>query len=162
MAVAGSGADPTRLRLDRDLGSDDFQGGVSAGMWRVVSLDWPALVVAITAGDGNEVGMRLLVDGYPVQPPAGQPWHLQDSALLPQEFWPISTLAVATFRKDWSPANGNAPYAACDRVGLSTHPDWATNNPERAWNPGRTIAFYLSEMHRELQCASVPQPRPAP
>lgn len=150
--------DPSRRRLEHDLALDEFDSGVSAGMWRVVSLDWPELVVAITAGDGNEVGMRLNLDGYPAAAPAGRPWDLKHFALLAPELWPVSILAVATFRQDWSVGNGGAPYLACDRVALSGHPDWATAHPDRAWNPGRTITFYLREMHRELQCASVPQP----
>ncbi|BBZ58167.1 DUF7665 family protein [Mycolicibacterium phocaicum] len=151
------GADPAKTRLERDLARGDVECGVEAGMWRVVSLRWPELIVAITAGDGNEVAMRLLVDDYPVQAPAGEPWSIADGGPLPQARWPTSPLDVATFRKDWSPSNGNAPYVACDRTCLRTHPDWATAHPDRAWNPGRTIAFYLQEMHRELQCASVPQ-----
>jgi hypothetical protein len=154
--------DPARRRLERDLASDEFDSGVSAGMWRVVSLDWPELVVAITAADGNEVGMRLNVDGYPAAPPAGRPWDLERSAPLAPELWPVSTLAVGTFRQDWSVANGGAPYVACDRVALSGHPDWTTTHPDRVWNPGRAIAFYLREMHRELQSASVPQVGAAP
>jgi hypothetical protein len=154
--VVGS-HDPGRRRLERDLASEDFDIGTSAGMWRVVSMDWPELVVAITAGDGREVGMRLDVDGYPTAAPAGQPWDLDRGALLDSEFWPVSSLAVGTFRKDWSVANGGAPYVACDRIALNGHPDWPNAHPDRAWNPGRSIAFYLHEMHRELQCASVPQ-----
>lgn len=158
--VAAPSVDPARIRLDRDLVRDDFEGGVSAGLWRIVSFNWPVLIVALTAGEGNEVVMRLLVDDYPTRAPSGQPWHLATSAVLPIELWPISTVegVVSPFRTDWSPSNGSAPYVACDRAGLATHTDWADKYPERAWNPGRTIAFYLSEMHRELQCTKVPRP----
>lgn len=158
--AATPSTDPARIRLERDLIRDDFEGGVSAGLWRVLSSDWPVLIVAITAGDRNEAVMRVLVDDYPARAPSGQPWHLETSAVLPIELWPISTVegGVSPFRKDWSPSNDSAPYVACDRIGLGTHADWANNYPERAWNPGRTIAFYLSEMHRELQCTKVPRP----
>lgn len=158
--MTGPASEPARTRLEKDLAASEFESGVRAGMWRVVMLDWPALVVAITAGDGNELTMRLKVDGYPAQAPAGQPWHLQDSMLLPKELWPISTLTPATFPQDWSAANAGAPYVACDRRALSTHPDWATAHPGRAWNPGRTITFYLRELYRELQSASIPSSGP--
>jgi hypothetical protein len=153
--------DPARRRLEADLSLDEFESGVSAGMWRIVSLDWPELTAAITAGDGNEVIMRINLDGYPVEAPAGRPWDLKRCALLAPELWPVSVLAVGTFRQDWSVANGGAPYVACDRVALKGHSDWPTAHPDRAWNPGRTITFYLREMHRELQSTSVPQANPA-
>jgi hypothetical protein len=96
------------------------------------------------------------LDGYPAQAPAGRPWDIERSAMLSPELWPVSRLAVATFRQDWSVSNGGAPYVACDRVALSGHTDWPAAHPQRAWNPGRTITFYLREMHRELQSASIP------
>jgi hypothetical protein len=155
--VADPVADPALRRLQRDLADGVVDGGVAAGMWRVVSLDWPVFLVAITLGDGNELGVRILVDHYPVQAPSGQPWDLESPAALPVPRWPLSTLAVPTFRPDWSPANGNAPYLACDRIGLRTHPGWAAECPDRAWNPGRRIGFYLTELHRSLQDARLPE-----
>jgi len=155
--VADVSAGPALQRLERDLADGAVDGGVAAGMWRVMSLDWPELLVAVTLGDGNELGVRILVDGYPAQPPSGQPWDLESSAALPVAQWPLSALAVPTFRRDWSPSNGNAPYLACDRIGLNTHPGWATECPDRAWNPGRRIGFYLTELYRGLQDARLPQ-----
>jgi hypothetical protein len=55
--------------------------------------------------------------------------------------WPISGRNPEVFRPDWSPGNNNAPYLACDRTGLATHPNWTAERPERAWNATRTIAF---------------------
>lgn len=153
-------ADPAQRRLERDLDAADFESGVAAGMWRSLKLDWPHLFVAITAGDGHELGMRLLVDSYTALAPAGQPWDLNTDCPLPPALWPTGGTAPQIFRAaDWSVANGNAPYMACDRVGLSTHPDWASVNAARAWSATRTIAFYLREVHHELRCATLPQPQ---
>uniref|UniRef100_UPI001ABF84BB DUF7665 family protein n=1 Tax=Amycolatopsis kentuckyensis TaxID=218823 RepID=UPI001ABF84BB len=110
-----------------------------------------------TAGDGHELGMRLLVDGYPGQAPAGQPWDLAAGAPLPPTGWPTGGMTALVFRRDWSPQNGNAPYLACDRRALVGHP-WATQHPERAWNPARSIEFYLEQIHHELTAATMPQP----
>lgn len=149
--------DPCRVRLERDLASADVEAGVEAGLWRTVRLDWPAIFVAITAGDGSELGMRLQVDGYPGVAPAGQPWDLETNAALPAARWPVGGGAEQVFRTDWSVGNANAPYLACDRTGLATHPGWADAHPERAWHAGRTIAFYLSEIHHRLRGARTPQ-----
>ncbi|WP_146060517.1 hypothetical protein [Amycolatopsis sp. CA-128772] len=154
--MPGAGASPNELRLTRDLASNRFESGVAAGSWRVVAFDWPHLTVAITAGDGNELSMRLLVDGYPGQAPAGQPWDLATDSPLPASRWPTGGMTSMVFRTDWSPANGNAPYLACDRVALATHA-WATQHPERAWNSSRSIEFYLEQVYHELAAATIPQ-----
>ncbi len=148
--------DPGSLRLRRDLLSDVVQNGVDAGDWRIAPLEWPILFVGVTAGDGQQLGLRLVVDGYPAIAPAGQPWDLIRGIVLPVPMWPTGGTAPQVFRPDWSVQNGNAPYMACDRVGLSTHPDWARAYPDRAWNASRTISFYLSEVHHELRSAHLP------
>lgn len=155
--MSGPGADPSRLRLERDLASADVENGVSAGLWRLVSLQWPYLTVAITTGDGHELGMRILLDNYPTWAPGGQPWDLVQDVPLPVSRWPAGPTASLVFRKDWSVRNGNAPYMACDRAGLAAHPKWASEHPARAWHARRTVAFYLREIHHELRAASLPQ-----
>jgi hypothetical protein len=151
------GADPARRRLERDLLAADFDGGVRAGLWRLSLLQWPHLTVAITAGDGNELGMRIAVDGYPGLPPAGQLWDLQRDTALAVARWPVGGLTGLVFRPDWPNPASPAPYMACDRVALAGHGDWGAKHPHRAWNPRRTIAFYLNEIHHELRSATLPQ-----
>lgn len=150
------GIDPSRQRLERDLAAGDFESGIDAGLWRLINLSWPYLTVTVTAGDGNELGMRIIVDGYPTVAPGGQPWDLAADVPLPVSRWPIGGTASQVFRHDWSVSNANAPYMACDRAGIAGHPDWATKHPERAWNSGRTITFYLREIHHELRDATLP------
>lgn len=148
---------PAERRLHADLEAHDFQAGVAAGMWKLVAVEWPTATFAVSTGKGAQLGMQLNVDDYPVQAPAGQPWDLVGKGPLPVGKWPTGGTAVLTFRPDWSPGNGNAPYLAADRVGLATHPDWSTQHPERAWNPTRTISFYLAEIHRDLRAAELPE-----
>ncbi|WP_322769325.1 hypothetical protein [Frankia sp. Cr1] len=100
--------------------------------------------------------MRLLVDGYPGMAPAGQPWDLDRDAPLPPERWPTGGSAPTIFRLDWSAGNANAPYMACDRVGLAGHPDWPARHPDRVWTPRRSINFYLEQVYHELRSAIVP------
>jgi len=151
------GIDPCQLRLERDLLSSDFESGVGAGLWRVVKLTWPYLDVIITAGDGSGLGMRILVDGYPGVAPGGQPWDHELNALLPITRWPTGGTAPQVFNPNWATSYSNAPYMACDRGGLTAHPNWATEHPARAWNPSRTITFYVREIHHELRGATIPK-----
>lgn len=154
--VPEPGVDPCLDRLRRHLRSAEVDNGVAAGLWRIIDLSWPVLTVAVTVGRAAEVAVRLAVDSYPGRAPAGQLWDLTTDAPLPVQRWPITGRSPETFRPDWSPDNSNAPYLACDRTGLSTHPHWTSERPERAWNPNRSIAFYLRELHRELELATLP------
>ena len=150
------GADPAQLRIEEDLAAGDFDAGSGAGRWHLVGLCWPHLLVTVTCGDGGRLGLRIAVDGYPRLAPAGQPWDLHRGQALPQDLWPEGGPSPQVFRRDWSPGNGNAPYLACDRTGLATHSGWAVQHPDRAWNPGRNVAFYLSEIHRGLAGTTLP------
>jgi hypothetical protein len=154
--MTAPGIDPALLRLKQDLASGDFESGAGAGYWRLIELCWPQLTMAVAAGDGNELGLRITVDGYPRVAPGGQPWDLQRDQPLPTNRWPADGSLPQVFRQDWSPSNGNAPYLACDRTGLASHPNWASEHPERAWHPGRTITFYLTEIHRGLSGTTLP------
>ena len=156
MTTPQPGVDPCQARLRLDLRNAAVDAGVDAGSWRIVGLSWPTLTIAITVDGGQEVGIRVDVQGYPATAPAGQLWDLTAEAPLPVERWPVTGRNPEVFRPDWSPSNVNAPYLACDRVGLSTHPGWANERPERAWHPGRTIVFYLEEIHRMLSGAQLP------
>ncbi|MFI7296902.1 hypothetical protein [Streptomyces sp. NPDC050121] len=155
-SAAEPGVDPCKARLLRDLQDVAVDAGVDAGLWRIVSVAWPTMTVAFAVGGGRECGMRLDLQDYPAVAPAGQPWDLVADAPLPVEGWPVTGRSPEVFRPDWSPGNGNAPYLPCDRVGLATHGQWATESPERAWDPSKTIVFYLEEMHRMLSEARMP------
>jgi len=152
--VSEPGVDPCQARLLHDLQAPAIDAGADAGLWRIVGLSWPALTIAIAVGGGEEFGMRLDVQDYPAAAPAGRPWDLAADALLPVDRWPITGRNPEIFRKDWSPSNGNAPYLPCDRIGLATHTNWATD--DRAWDSSRTIVFYLQELHRMLAEAQLP------
>jgi hypothetical protein len=152
--VPAPGADPARLRIEEDLAGQDFDAGVDAGRWHMVRLCWPRLFVTVSCGDGGRLGMRIAVDGYPRLAPAGEPWDLHRGQPLPQDLWPQGVPQV--FRRDWSVGNGNAPYLACDRTGLATHPGWPAQHPDRVWHPGRNIAFYLRELYHGLAGTTLP------
>lgn len=110
-------SDPARQRIEQDLASADFEAGAGAGHWRLLSLDWPHLIVTVTCGDGNALGLRIMVDGYPRLAPSGRPWDLVSDEALPSGMWPEGGTVPEVFRRDWSRDNGDAPYLACDRTG---------------------------------------------
>ena len=50
---------PDERILQIHLESGRFRSGVAAGWWRLVSLDWPYVVVGVMARDGIEYGFRF-------------------------------------------------------------------------------------------------------
>ena len=151
------GADPAQQNIEQDLASTGFEAGASAGHWRLVSLEFPRLTATVTCGDGDELGLRIAVDDYPRLAPAGRPWDLLRNEVLPKALWPQGGADPPVFRRDWSPPNEDAPYLACDRRALAGHSNWSQDHPDRAWHAGRTITFYLSEIHRGLRGATLSQ-----
>lgn len=149
---------PDEVRLRADLARERFAAGERAGKWRNPVLVWPTLTVEVAVGDDGYVALRLQVDDYPTRAPGGRPWDLRTDAPLPSNQWPRGGPAERVFRTDWSPTNHDAPYLPCDRTGLTTHTNWAGAYPSRAWNPSRTIAFYLEEIYGELTEAHLPYP----
>lgn len=148
---------PDEMHIRADLRAEGFVDGLHARKWRDPVLTWPVLQVDVAVGDQAFVRLRLLVDGYPARAPGGQLWDDSRDTALQVDRWPTGGAATKVFRTDWSPANSNAPYLPCDRTGLATHPDWGHTDPDRAWNPSRSIAFYLDEIHGELIEAALPR-----
>jgi hypothetical protein len=148
-------SDPVQRALVEDLGCTRLLAAADDGRYGIHAFNFP-IVLAWVAVDGGRLGLRLDCVGYPTQAPAGQPWDLAGNVALPVDRWPTGTRAGRVFRRDWSPTNGNAPYLACDRVPLQTHPDWQRVMAERAWNPTRDLAFYLEQVYGALQ--EVPKP----
>lgn len=148
---------PAALHLQRDLADGDVLAGADGGRWRVVDLTEEALLVEIRVGEGDRyLGLRINYTDYPAQAPAGALWDISGDELLAPGKWPVGPLADGVFRKDWSLANGGAPYAPWDRTAIAGHTDWPTLHPGKIWHPGRTIAHYLRETWRVLEDASWP------
>ena len=146
--------DPGRLLFERHLKTSGFESGVSQGFWRHLDTSWPYATFIVKVGSDGELAVRLLLDGYPTQAPAGQPWDLELGSVLAQGRWSVGGPEPQVFRPDWSPSNGFAPYLACDRIALAGHPDWRST--ARAWNAECDVAFYLRELHRDLRPARLP------
>lgn len=150
--------DPARVAIEEDLHSVPVLDGVENGYWRVASLNFPTLIVAITAGDRREFGMRVDVTGYPTAAPAGTPWHIDENRPLTQTELPTGASAETVFRSHWSSINKWTPYMASERLLIQgDHVTWAPQHPERSWNPTRNIAFYLTELHKELRSCTIPE-----
>lgn len=141
---------PDRAILEKDLAGAAYRLGELSGRWRLVKLAWPYAYIAITAshrdGAPADYGFRFDCTGYPSQPPSAQPWDCVTDAPLPAPRWPGGRSVVAdVFRPDWE--QGRALYHPCDRITITTHPDWRHQHPNRLWRPERGITFFLEQLH---------------
>lgn len=143
---------PDERALVADLAGVRFQDGADRGFWRLVSLDWPFALIAVSAAPraSSPVEFLLMIEcsGYPAQAPTGCPWDAETNDVLASEKRPKGERAGRVFRADWR--EGRALYAPWDRTGLAEHPNWATEHPLWAWNPGRDLSFFLRNVYELL------------
>jgi len=149
-----TGSDPALRALEEDLRHPRLLAAEDDGRYGVHAFNYP-IVLAWVSADKGRLGLRLDCVEYPTQAPAGRPWNLTAGMPLQVERWPTGSRASQVFRRDWSPTNGDAPYLACDRIPLRTHPDWPRVMQERSWNATRDLAFYLEQVYATLRGATL-------
>lgn len=141
---------PDERTLRADLAAGAFQLGLYQNRWRLGSIAWPNIEIAIAAGarDGApaEYWLRFDCAGYPQTAPTARPWDVETNKPLVASRWPGGTSRVpAVFRPDWK--DGICLYLPCDRVAAEGHENWAKEYPSLQWSPARGIVLYLDEVH---------------
>lgn len=138
---------PDERAVRAHLCSARFQSGVDGGRWRLISIAWPHVFVAVAAapreGAPSEFTLRFDLTGYPQSATAGI-WDCGTNALLAAGLRPKGGRVTQIFRSDWE--GGRALYAAWDSVAVNTHSDWPQLHPREAWNSGRDLTFYLTNV----------------
>lgn len=144
--------DPSRRLVEAHLRSARFLAGETAGRWRVIKIEWPYVIIAISAAprenSPTEYAMRFELQGYPETAPTGGIWDVEDGSSLPGEKRPKGARAAQLFRTDWG--EGLSMYAPFDRIALQGHPDWPANYPMTMWTPFRDLTFVLTEIWETL------------
>ncbi len=148
---------PDRTVFLAHLAGGRFRAGVAAGRWRLISCDWPILVVGVLAARREngpaEFVLRFDCTGYPNDAPTGGLWDLEEGVSLPADRRPKGERAAQLFRFDGWMGGATAMYAPWDRVGLQAHPEWANQYPATAWHPARDFSFVLANVHETLNAA---------
>lgn len=139
--------------LRAHLEAGPFQSGVDRGRWRLVVLDWPHVVIAVTAaprpGAPMEYAFRFECTGYPQVPPTAQPWSEVLKGGLPPAQWPGGRSRVPfAFNPSWK--GGQCLYLPCDRLSIEGHDPWRTQHPSLIWSPRRDITQYLAVIYELL------------
>lgn len=153
---------PDHRALRADLARPAFRAGEADGRWRLVSLNWPFAVIAITAKDGLDYALRFDCAGYPEAPPTSRLWDPAVSQPLAFDLWPRSSggRLGAVFRQDWK--QGSALYLPCDREAIAGHDNWRTEMPSKIWRPSVGITHYLELVHELLHCRDYSPPLRTP
>ncbi len=74
----------------KHLWQSRFQAGVDQGLWRLVSINWPHVVIALGTSKHNptEYFIRFRLADYPAQPPSVELWNEEHQASISPDCWP--------------------------------------------------------------------------
>lgn len=145
--------DPDEKALRADVAKPSFRVAAADRRWRLLAINWPYALIAVTAKDGLEHVLRFNCSGYPTAPPTAGPWDVEHNAVLAINLWPKSRggRLGAVFRPDWKA--GTALYLPCDRESIAGHDNWRSDMPSKIWRPSAGITQYLELVHELLNCS---------
>jgi len=149
---------PDERALQKDVVKAPFRLGCIEKKWRLVRMNWPLIVVNISARDGVEYGLRFNCTDYPNSPPTSRLWDAEKDTPLPLNRWPLSSggRLAAVFRADWK--NGEALYLPCDRESIIGHENWRTEMPSKIWRPCAGLVQYLEIVYGLLHSTDYAPP----
>ena len=135
-----------------------FRLGQVEGRWRLIRIDWPFVLISVTAKDGRQYVLRFNCKGYPQAPPTGGPWDTEQDTILEFNLWPQGQggRVSAVFRTAWK--NGSALYLPCDRESFNGHENWRTEMPSKIWRPAEGVIQYLEIVHELLHSGDYTSP----
>jgi hypothetical protein len=140
---------PDEVALRRDLEGGRFLLGVMSGRWRLLGTDFPFVLIAVRAADGDEFVLRFECTNYPQTPATAALWDAALDRPLDPQNWPKGTSRIPlAFNPGWKA--GTCLYLPCDRQSIEGHEVWLTQHPALLWEPAKGISKYLSIVHQLL------------
>jgi hypothetical protein len=148
--AATSSLSPDEQVLRSHLDSGPFQSGLDRGRWRLISIDWPYVLVAISAAPDRgpaEYVLRFECSNYPQSAPTAQLWDVERQQPLAPQRWPGGRGRVPlAFNPGWK--GGSCIYLPCDRLSFEGHEGWRTQHPSMIWSPSKSdLTLYLRIVH---------------
>ena len=141
-----------------------FQSGVDQNRWKLISIDWPFVLINISAthheGWPDFYCFRFECSNYPDAAVTAQPWDIQINGPLHSDKWPNGKDRVPkVFRADWK--NGQCLYLPCDRISIEGHSDWHVKHAHLIWKSTSDITLYLDAVYELLNSSDYTGPRSA-
>jgi hypothetical protein len=135
-----------RMHIERG----PFQSGMDRQRWRLLSIDWPYVLIGICAatraGGPTEYMLRFECSNYPHLAPTAQLWDPDRGIPLDPSRWPTGRFRVPlAFNPAWK--NGQCLYLPCDRLSFEGHEGWRMQHPSMIWSPASDITLYLRIVH---------------
>lgn len=139
---------PAETAVSVDLAAARFRAGVARRQWRVISYEYPLLVVGIAAvepdGTASEHAFRFELTGFPGTAPHALIWDATASAHLPVSRRPKGSARVIEAFKDWTAPH--PVYRPWERIS-GQHNNFAQAHPDLAWHAKRDLAFILEDLY---------------
>lgn len=154
---------PDQRLFEADLQSAEFRNGAEKGWWGVAEaearpddLTWPNVIVWIAAAPRPDAPDRyffsLNCERYRGASPTGTFWDPAEKKTLENKKRPkgkSDSRFAKVFRTDWK--SSVAIYHPYDRVAISDHAQWRTEQPHLIWDDKHTIVDWLEEFRGLLQ-----------
>jgi hypothetical protein len=149
-------ARPDEQVFTQHITDGPFQAGVDRRHWRLISVEWPYAIIAVSAaprpGGPAEFYFRFELSNYPQVAPTAQPWNVATQSPLPAAQWPAGPRRVSSvFRPDWK--GGQCLYLPCDRVSMQGHDGWRAAHPHLLWQANHDITLYLEAIYDLVNCS---------
>jgi hypothetical protein len=142
---------PDELAFREHVAGAEFQAGLDAGRWRLLSMTWPTAILAVGAGPRAESPREFFfcfdLTAYPANATAC-PIDISNGQLLPAGRRPKGEIVGHAFRTDWM--EGRALYVPWDRIAIEGHPEWRTRHAGKLWSEEAGILSYLRPTHELL------------
>lgn len=162
---------PDELIFRDHIRSGSFLSGVDRGWWRLVSVNWPIILIGVTAAPRpnipsapDEYIFRFDCANYPQIAPTAQPWDLDRNAPLEPAKWPGGDVRITEiFNPGWvaGPDKSHCLYVLCDRLSMIGHDGWRNQYPHLIWKSTSDITLYLGLIHELLNSLDYTGPRGA-
>jgi hypothetical protein len=137
----------SRKAVLADLASSRFRLGQATKRWRLLSEDFPIVMIAVSAigcdGRPGEFAFRFELSGYPTAAPEVDLWDLSTGVRLAGQLRPQGSPRLQAAFKDWGDKTVYRPW---DRK-AGAHAGWAALHPDLAWRSDRDLAFILEDLH---------------
>ena len=148
--------------FDSHLKGGTFQYGVDQKKWRLISIEWPYVIIGVNAKTHNgwptEYSFRFECSDYPNSPVTAQPWDINTNKPLDPNKWPGGKNRVPkVFRPDWK--GGACLYLPCDRISIEGHSAWPSKHPHLIWKPTSEITLYLEAIYELINSSDYSGPR---
>lgn len=144
---------PDELAFREHVAGAEFQAGIDAGRWRLLTVTWPTATIAVGAAprpdSPAEFFFRFELTGYPAGATAC-PIDIKTGQTLPAAMRPKGEIVGHAFRLDWH--EGRVLYVPWDRLSIEGHPAWLMKHAGKLWSEEVGILSYLRPTHELLNC----------